>query len=106
MSSKRKQRIVVYGLVSRYGPQSVASANGMTCHVRREYFVPKLQYFLGILGIFITQTKQIISSLLLNNFYSVIYRRVREESNELLYTVWSLVMVRNQLPAQVVNLLC
>ena len=39
--------------------------------------------------------KQIINLLLLNNFYSVIsYRRVEKESNELLYTVWSLVMVR------------
>ena len=26
-----------------------------------------------------------------------------EESDELLYTIWSLVMVRNQLPAQVVK---
>ena len=39
--------------------------------------------------------------LLLNNFYPAIsYRRVQKESDELLYTVWSLVMVRNQLPAQ------
>ena len=30
-----------------------------------------------------------------NNFYLVIsYRRVEKESDELLYTVWSLVMVR------------
>ena len=27
-SSKRKRRIIVYGLVSRYGPQSVTSASG------------------------------------------------------------------------------
>ena len=45
-----------------------------------------------------------INLLLVNNFYPVIpYRRVRQESDELLYTVWSLVMVRNQLPAQVVK---
>ena len=41
--------------------------------------------------------------LLLNNFYPVIYRRVQKENDELLYTIWSLVMVRNRLPAQVVN---
>ena len=29
----------------------------------------------------------------------------KKKGDELLYTVWSLVMVRNQLPAQVVNLL-
>ena len=29
---------------------------------------------------------------------------IQEESDELLYTVWPLVMVRNQLPAQVVKL--
>ena len=45
-----------------------------------------------------------INLLLLNNFYPVIsYRRVQKESDGLLYTVWSLVMVRNQLPAQVVE---
>ena len=32
------------------------------------------------------------------------HRRFKKESDELLYTVWSLVMVRNQLPAQVVNI--
>ena len=38
-------------------------------------------------------------------FYNdpVIYRRGQKESDELLYTFWSLVMVRNQLPAQVVK---
>ena len=46
-----------------------------------------------------------MSLLLLNNFYPVIlYRRVPKENDELLYTVWSLFMVRNQLLAQVVNL--
>ena len=35
----------------------------------------------------------------------MICRRDQKENDELLYTVWSLVMVRNQLPAQVVNLL-
>ena len=38
---------------------------------------------------------QIINLLLFNNFYPVIsYRRVQKESDKLLYTVWSLVMVR------------
>ena len=46
--------------------------------------------------------KQIINLLPFNNFYH--YRQVQKESDELLYTVRSLVMVRNQLPAQVVNL--
>ena len=32
------------------------------------------------------------------------YRQVQKESDELLYTVWSLVTVRNQLPAQVVKI--
>ena len=39
-----------------------------------------------------------ISLLLLNNFYPVISYWVQKESNELSYTVWSLVTVRNQLP--------
>ena len=45
--------------------------------------------------------------LLLDNFCSVISIPTSskgKESDELLYTVWSLVMVRNRLPAQVVNL--
>ena len=47
------------------------------------------------------QAKQLINLLLLNNFYPVIsYQRVHEESDELFCTVWSLVTVRNQLPAQ------
>ena len=47
-----------------------------------------------------------ISLLLFNNFYPVTsYRRVqkKKKGDELLYTVRSLVMVRNQLPAQVVK---
>ena len=32
------------------------------------------------------------------------YRRVEKESDELLYTVWPLVMVRYQLPAQAVKI--
>ena len=48
-----------------------------------------------------------ISLLLLDNFHPVIScRRVqkKKESDELLYTVRSLVMVRDQLPAQAVKL--
>ena len=44
-----------------------------------------------------------INLLLLNNFYPVIYRRGQNKSDELSYTVWPLVTVRNQLPAQVVK---
>ena len=45
-----------------------------------------------------------INLLLLSNFYPVIsYRRVRKESDAVLYTVWSLVMVRNHLPARLIN---
>ena len=40
-----------------------------------------------------------INLLLLNNFCPVIYRWIRTE-DELLYTIWPLVMVRNRLPAQ------
>ncbi|KAF3430640.1 hypothetical protein E2986_13125 [Frieseomelitta varia] len=47
------------------------------------------------------QTKRIINLLLRNNYPATSYRRVRKESDELFYTVWSLVMVRNQLPPQV-----
>ena len=69
------------------------------CHAnaRQELFPPKLQYFLSFkyIQIWTQKAKQIINLLLLNNFYLVIsYRRVEKESDELLYTVWSLVMVR------------
>ena len=75
----------------------------MTCHARSEFFVAKLQYFLNFKYIFIyfyilniTEGKQTINlSFLSNNSYPVIpYRRVEKESDEPLYTVWSLVMVR------------
>ena len=53
----------------------------------RELFVSKLQYFHSFKYISsITQAKQIINLLLLNNFYPVIYDiRVQKESDELLY---------------------
>ena len=49
-----------------------------------------------------------INLLLLDNFYPVILKEKptnwkEKESDELLCTVWSLVMVRNQLPVQVVK---
>ena len=48
-----------------------------------------------------------INLLLFNHFYPVIsHRRVRKENDVLLYTVWSLVMVRNRLPAQVADTPC
>ena len=75
------------------------------CHARREFFRPKLQHFLKFqVYLNVTQWKRMTSLLFLNNFYPVMsYRRSSkgEESDELLYTVRSLVMVRaNQLPAQ------
>ena len=35
---KKKRRIVVYGLVARYGPR-------ISCHTRREFFCPKIATF-------------------------------------------------------------
>ena len=72
---------------------------------RREFFAPKLQYFLSFkyipkykyinINILNIKAEQVINLLLRNNFYLAIScRRVEEESDELLYTVWSLVMVR------------
>ena len=41
-----------------------------------------------------------LNLLLLNNFHPVMsHRRAERENDELLYTVWSLVTVRSQLPA-------
>ena len=48
---------------------------------------------------------QIINLLVLNNFYPVIYRRIQKGEKATNYTAQSLVMVRNQLSAQVVNVL-
>ena len=46
MATKLK---IIHGSVTRYGPQEVnlLRSAGMTCHARRELFVPKLQYFLN-----------------------------------------------------------
>ena len=68
-----------------------------SCHARREYFAQNCNIFSIVLSII--QGKQITNLLL----YPVMYRRIQKE-DELLCTVWSLVMVRNQLPAQLVNL--
>ena len=69
----------------------------MTCRARREFFVLKV----AVLSIFKYNPDK-INLLLLNNFYPVItYRRAWKESDELLYTVWSLVTVRSQFLAQV-----
>ena len=78
--SKRKRRIIVHGLVTRYGPQSVASAS-------RQLFVPKLQHFLGFKYIWMLprQNKwQIYCFSIISIQWS--YRRVQKESDELLYT--------------------
>ena len=60
---------------------------------RWTFFLPNCNIFSisSILGI-LTQAKQIISSLLLDHFYPVISKE--KESDELLCTAWSLVMVR------------
>ena len=51
----------------------------------------------------VTQAKQVINLLTLSNFYDIQWYtdvfRNKKESDELFYTVRSLVMVRNQLPA-------
>ena len=50
---KESDELLYTVMVTRYGPQSVASASGLTscaeitCHARREFFAPKLQYFLS-----------------------------------------------------------
>ena len=93
--------------ITRCKSNNFTSYAGMT-HVKN--FLSQNCYIFSVSSIFmyITQAKQIINLLLLSNFHLVIsYRRVQKESNELLYeTVWSLVMVRNQLPAQVVKAVC
>ena len=58
---------------------------GMTCHARREFFIPKSIIFPQSQA----YLKQIINLLLHNNFYPVIsYQRVQKESDKLLYMVW------------------
>ena len=54
--------------------------------VHVENFLLQNCIIFSVLGI--TQAKQIINLLLLNNFYLVIYRWVRKEIDELLCTVW------------------
>ena len=44
-SLKRNRRIIVYGSVARYGPQSVVQ-HKMLITWNDELFVPKLQHFL------------------------------------------------------------
>ena len=60
--------------------------------------------FYIILSIFIvTQVKQIINFFTSQQFLSSHIIATKKKATKLLYTVWSLVMVRNQLPAQVVH---
>ena len=43
LSSRRTRRIIVYGSVTRYGPQSSCQRKWFTsCHARREHFLPKI----------------------------------------------------------------
>ena len=58
----------------------------------------------SVLSTFKYNSGKTINLLLLDHFCPLTYRRVQNESDELSYTViWSLVTVRNQLPAQVVK---
>ena len=82
----------------------LTSCSGTTCHARRESFCPNNCNIFSVLSVFkynAGKTNNKFVKLLLNNFYSVIsYRRVRKESDKLLYTV----LVTRYGP-QVVNLL-
>ena len=63
----------------------------MTCHARREYLAQNCNIF-SVLSIFkYNPGKANNNLLLLNNFYSVMYRCIHKE-DKLLYTVWSLVV--------------
>ena len=101
----------MYCLVTRYGLQSVV-VNLLRWKLQyflSIHFLSKLQYFLSLKYILsIVEAKQIINVLLVNNFYpaDTPTRSKEKENDELLCTVWSLVMVRNQLPAQMVKLRC
>ena len=123
------RRVIVYGLVTRYGPQSVLPAQvvvafnrtvfknvifgekrfwtflNVTIHIMVKY-IPNTEKIISLYWFQvywnITQAKQVINLLLLGSFYPVIYRWI-QKGDELLYTVWSLVMVRNQLSAQAIE---
>ena len=80
----------------------------MTCPRKSRIFCRKICNTFSVLSIFKYnpgKTNNKFVKLHLNNFYPVIsYRRDQKESDEFeLYTVWSLVMVRSQLPAQVIK---
>ena len=88
----------IYG---RDDAHQLTSCAGTTCHARREFFVPKLQCFYN--NIFEWSKIGRTNNKFINNFSTISIqscRRVRKESDELLCTAWSLVMVRNQLSAQ------
>ena len=106
-SSKRKRWIIVHGSVTRYGSQ-YQLVNLLRCNN-----VPRtLRIFCSKIAIFsqfsiclsITQAKQIINLLLLNNFYPVIStsskRKRRIIVQQFGHSLWS----AYQLPAQGVNL--
>ena len=102
LTSAKRKRIIVYGLVTRYGPQ-------ISCQRKVNLEIAYLSIVCFSLFSFIwrlpksSQAKQIINLLLPNNFYSVIsYRRVQKESDvitvqyEFGHSLWS----ANHLPAQ------
>ena len=70
--------------------------NWLTSRDVENFFSPKIATFSQFqVRLNVAQAKQMISSLLLSNFYPVIsYRRVQKESDELSCTARSLVMVR------------
>ena len=85
--------------------------SGRVCYARRINFLSENCNILSVLSMFKykRKAKQTINLLRLNNFYPVISyttSSIEKESDELLYTVRSLVTVRNQLPAQVVKDFC
>ena len=93
-SSREKESddFIVYGHSLRSAISLPAQSNGTSRTFRLKIAIfPQFQVYLSI-----TQAKEMINLLLLNSLYPVICRRVDKESDELFYTVWSLVMVRNQ----------
>ena len=81
----------------------LTSCAEMTCHARREFLVPNFSNIFSVLSIFKypgeTSNKFITSQYFLSSDITRTSSKGKE-SDELLCTVWSLVVVRNQLQAQ------
>ena len=98
-SSKGKRRIIVYVGHSLWSARTSCQRKRLSkryCinNFNLNFLVPKLQYFFSVLSIFeYNPVKR--NNKFINNFYSeILYLRVQKENDELLYTIWSLVMVR------------